>query len=72
MRTRGNLGDLPEGSNENNLASPPTQSMVDVLLQIEQYCQAQMALLKALVRNMTPHGGGGDGRRDDFADFLQA
>ena len=59
MRTRHSLGDLPEGSNENNPPPPPPPSMADVLMQFEQNRQAQMALLEALVRNMTSQGGGG-------------
>ena len=70
MRTRQNLGDLPEGSNENNHVPPPLQNMVDVLMQIEQNLQAQTALLEALMHNMAPHEGGGTGCRDDFSDFL--
>ena len=69
MRTRGSLGDLSEGSNENN--PPPPLSMADVFMQIEQNRQAQTALLEALMRNMPPQGGGGAGHRDDFSDFLR-
>ena len=69
MRTCDSLGDLPEGSNENNLPPPP--SMAEVLMQIEQNHQAQTVLLEALVCNTAPQGGGGAGRRDDFLDFLR-
>ena len=52
MRTRQNLGDLPEGSNENNPLTPPPLSMTDVLMQIEQNRQAQTTLVVSLVRNI--------------------
>ena len=71
MRTRGCLGELHEASNKNNPPLPPPLSMADVLMQIEQNRQAQMALLEALVRNTDPQGGGGVRRRDDFSDFLR-
>ena len=71
MRTRGSLGDLPEGYNYNNPPPPPPSSMAEVLKQIEQNRQTNQALLEALVRNMALHGGGGAEHRDDFLDFLR-
>ena len=54
MRTCQNLGDLLEGSSENNPPPPLPPSMTDMLMQIEQNRQAQTALLEALMLNTAP------------------
>lgn len=70
MRTRtGAGGDIPEQSGERDPPPPPT--MAEVLMRIEKYRHAQNRLLKALVQNTTPHGGGTTNRPNSFSAFLR-
>ena len=70
MRTQNNArNDDLECSGEQTPCMPPT--MAEVLMRIEDNCQDQIQLLKALVWNTAPHGGGAANHHDDYSEFIR-